>query len=55
MALQRMELRGNKEMKFALTIKKLFGLGRFLVRRTLWVIFFPDIQKIGLELFPGVP
>ena len=36
-----------KRWNFALTIKKLFGLGRFLTRRTLWVIFPPTNKKLG--------
>jgi hypothetical protein len=38
-ALQRRGFRGRKRGDFVLAIKKLFGLGNPLFRRTLWVIF----------------
>ncbi len=50
--LERMGLQGIKETRFCYRNQKLFGLGRSLFRRTLWVTS-PTYKKIGLEFLYG--
>jgi len=55
MALQRMELRGNKEMKFCSNNQEALWPWTFPYPKDFVGNFSPDKQKIGLELLPVVP